>query len=93
MKIEKVPLKLLFNEANGKAEQEATLAEHSRLEEEFAKHRLIVSAKVQEAAKALREAINAADAYDINIQEDLYDEASTLEEAISDAGWNTSSFC
>lgn len=91
-KLEKVELKVLFNEANGKAEEENRLAEEKRLEEEFEATRLIIAAKFKEAARAVNEAARIADAHGIDIQEDLYDEADCLEDAMRDAGWRTSSW-
>ena len=81
--VEKVALKALFNEVNGKAEESRVLDEQTRIEEEFEATRIIIAGKFQEAAKAIREAAHLANTYGIDIQSDLYDEVDCLEYALA----------
>lgn len=71
--------------------EEEAKAKNSRLEEEFNKLQAEVTAKVDEAAKALREANQLAHESKYSVR-DLLDSYHTFIDEVGDAGWNTSSW-
>lgn len=73
------------------AKEAAAKAEQERLEAEWSEVEKKVAVKMKIAAKAIREAAALASAAQINLHE-MYDATSDLENAMSSAGWSTSSW-
>lgn len=88
--LQKVSLRSLITEAEGKAQDTRIKAEQERLESEWQKTEKQVAAKLQEAANAVNQAIELASKSGKELYE-MYEEARPLMRALNDAGWNSSS--
>jgi hypothetical protein len=87
----KVALSALLSEMDGLAENERILHEAERLEREFAEVEEQVTSKLNEAAKLVSEAAVLATKKGLDLQE-MYDAVNSLERAMENAGWRTSSW-
>lgn len=89
--ITKIDAKNLLSEIDGIAENQRLLDEEKRLEREFTQVQEECKAKLQEAAKLVREAAQLADSKNVDLQ-DMHDATDDLEYAMEAAGWRTSSW-
>jgi hypothetical protein len=89
--LQKIYTKNLVTEAEGVAEDIRICKERERLENEWQKTEATVRLKMQEAADAVDEASRLTRKAGKDLS-DMYDITSPLINAISDAGWSTSSW-
>lgn len=88
--LQKVTLRSLITEAEGKDRDAQIKAEEERLEAEWSLAEEQVKAKLQEAANALNEAAALAKKAGHDLL-DMYDAAYPLMRAMDNAGWRSSS--
>lgn len=89
--IDKVDMKSLLSFSLGTAENQRLLDEQERLEKEFEQVQTECSAKLNQAAKLVREAASLAKSKGQDLQE-MSEATSDLEYAMEAAGWRTSSW-
>lgn len=89
--LNKQQIKFLLSEIDGAAENKRLLEEQERLEKEFEQVEQECAAKLEKAGKLIREAAKLAESHGKDLQE-MYEATRGVENAMRDAGWNTSSW-
>jgi hypothetical protein len=89
--LQKVTLRSIITEAEGKLQDKQIKDEQDRLEQEFDKVQDTIRLKIRLAAASIKEAAALANKAGTDLR-DMYEDVGPLMDALDDAGWNPSSF-